>query len=119
MNIIKVNEVKLTEGGPVKDLFMGKVERQNWVSEEIAKDLRVGIVTFSPGARTKFHTHTFEQVLIITEGKGIVATENEEQVVTPGTVIFFPTGENHWHGATENTMCSHITIMTPGKTIFD
>ena len=71
-------------------------------------------VTFGPGARLNFHTHTYEQILYVTEGKGIVATPEEEQVVTPGTVIFIAPGEVHWHGATGDSSFSHIAIQKPG-----
>jgi len=67
-------------------------------------------VNFSPGAVNVFHTHTSDQILYVTEGKGIVATENEEVTVTPGTIIFIPAGERHWHGATKETAFSHIFI---------
>ena len=72
------------------------------------------LVTFNPGARLNFHTHTFEQILYVTEGKGIVATKQEEQTVTPGTVIFIAPGEVHWHGATEDSSFTHIAIQRPG-----
>jgi quercetin dioxygenase-like cupin family protein len=73
-------------------------------------------VNFSKGARTVFHTHTHPQILYVTKGKGIVATEKEEIVVGPGTLVLFPAGENHWHGATKDSEFSHISITTPGKT---
>ncbi len=72
------------------------------------------LVTFEPGAGLNFHTHTYEQILYVTEGKGIVATRQEERVVTPGTVIFIPPGEVHWHGATGDSSFSHIDIQKPG-----
>jgi len=75
-------------------------------------------VNFSPGSVNLFHTHTFDQVLYVTEGTGIVATENKEVTVTPGTIIFIPAGEKHWHGATKDSAFSHIAVMPPGKTSF-
>jgi len=72
------------------------------------------LVTFSPGARLNFHTHTFEQILYVTEGKGIVATRKMEKIVTPGEVIFIAPGEVHWHGATKDSSFSHIAIQKPG-----
>ena len=47
-----------------------------------------------------------------------MATETEEVVVTPGTIIFIPAGENHWHGATRDSAFAHIAIMPPGETRF-
>jgi quercetin dioxygenase-like cupin family protein len=53
------------------------------------------IVIFPPGARNKIHTHSREQVLFVTEGRGIVATENEEVEVTKGDIILIPAYEKH------------------------
>ena len=90
MKVIKVEdvEVKEIEGG---DIFTGgKVYSQFLIGDQIAKEIHVGIVKFSAVARNLFHTHLGEQILIVTEGKGIVATEDKETVVTPGTIIYVP-----------------------------
>jgi quercetin dioxygenase-like cupin family protein len=114
MKVVKMSDVVAQESK--SDLFVGRVRRQSIVEENIAKELRVGVVTFDPGAKNKWHAHTNEQVLYVIEGKGIVATEEEEVVVTPGTFIFIPPGEKHWHGATQEMSFSHISIQSPGKT---
>ncbi|HLF76077.1 MAG TPA: cupin domain-containing protein, partial [Dehalococcoidia bacterium] len=98
-------------------VFTGNVQRRAITGENNAKRLYLGLVKFSPGARTVWHTHTFEQGLVIVEGKGIVATEQHEHVVEPGDVILIPEGENHWHGATESTGMGHISIGGSGQTI--
>jgi len=48
--------------------------------------------------------------LYILRGKGIVADEKEEKVVTKGDIILIPAGENHWHGATQDSWFSHLFI---------
>ena len=73
-------------------------------------DFNVNIVNFGKGVRNKFHSHNSDQILIVTAGKGIVATENEEWIVTEGDVIFIPQGEKHWHGATKESDFSHIYV---------
>jgi quercetin dioxygenase-like cupin family protein len=65
--------------------------------------------------RNKFHTHDGDQVLIIIAGKGIVATEREERVVTVGEVVLFPAGEKHWHGATKDSEFSNIGVTKAGS----
>jgi quercetin dioxygenase-like cupin family protein len=96
-------------------IFLGQVETQPLL-DEVSEHVRLTVVRFHPGARTKLHTHTFEQVLIITEGEGILATETEEHVVRPGAVVVIPPGEPHRHGATAHTPMTHISITTPGET---
>jgi predicted RNA-binding protein with RPS1 domain len=50
-------------------------------------DYNCNIVNFGIGTRNKFHTHESDQILIVTAGEGIVATEKEQRVVTVGDVI--------------------------------
>jgi quercetin dioxygenase-like cupin family protein len=97
-----------------KPLFTGPgVTRQ--VIELDSNEYKVNIVNFSKGIRNKFHAHEYEQVLIVTAGKGIVATEEEEKVVTEGDIILFPAGEKHWHGAAPDSEFSHLYLMKEGK----
>jgi quercetin dioxygenase-like cupin family protein len=112
MKIIKINAVP--KDPYVNPLFTGpEVTRQSLVSD--SKDVVVNIVNFGKGVRNKFHRHTSDQVLIITAGKGYVATEKEKKVVTVGDVVLFPAGEKHWHGATEDSTFSHIYVTKVGS----
>ena len=111
MKIIKMNEISKVPA--VNPLFTGPdVTRQVLVPD--SKEFNVNIVNFGAGVRNKFHAHDGEQILIVTAGKGIVATEEEERVVTPGDVILFPAGEKHWHGATEDSEFSHLYVSRIG-----
>ena len=113
MKVVKISDIKAEES--TNPIFRGKVSIQSLMGKS-EDELRAIVVNFSPGAVNVFHTHTFDQILDVTAGTGIVATESEEVAVTPGTIIFIPTGEKHWHGATEDTVFSHIAIMPPGHT---
>ena len=99
-----------------REIFTGEVHSHTFVDDKIGQRLRMTLVRFSPGGRTKWHRHAFEQGLIITEGRGIVATEDKENVVTPGDYVIVPEGEKHWHGGTEGTAMAHISITMPGET---
>jgi quercetin dioxygenase-like cupin family protein len=70
-----------------------------------SKEFDVSVVNFGKGVRNS------EQILIVTAGEGIVATEDEEVAVTTGDVIFIPAGEKHWHGASQNSEFSHIYMV--------
>jgi quercetin dioxygenase-like cupin family protein len=93
-------------------LFIGQVFRQVIVDPSETQSFNFSIVNFSAGSRNKFHQHTSDQILIVTEGSGVVATDNEERPVTAGDVVLIPAGENHWHGAPGATPMSHIAIQT-------
>ena len=73
-------------------------------------EFNCSVVAFGKGVRNKFHTHESTQILIVTEGKGIVSTETEQREVTVGDVIFFPPGEVHWHGATSDSEFAHVYV---------
>ena len=75
-----------------------------------SKEYEVNMVNFGKGVRNKFHSHDYEQILIVTEGKGIIATEAEEKLITAGDVVFIPANEVHWHGAAADSEFSHIYI---------
>jgi quercetin dioxygenase-like cupin family protein len=112
MKIEKMNEVPRKPDA--KPVFTGPdVTRQVFVSD--SKDIRVHIINFGKGVRNKLHTHDGDQILIIIAGKGIVATEEEKRVVTEGEIVFIPAGEKHWHGATEDSEFSHISIARVGS----
>ena len=81
---------------------------------EGSQQIRVAAVSFPNGSRNVFHTHESEQVLVITEGEGIVATEDEELWVSAGDVVTIPAGEKHWHGARPDTSMVHLAIMLVG-----
>jgi len=116
MKVVDVSRVT-PEDARDNPIFRGEVSVGNIIGES-TDDFRVIVVHFSPGAVNVFHTHSFDQVLYVTEGTGIVATENEEVTVTPGSIIFIPAGENHWHGATRDSAFTHIAVMPPGETSF-
>ena len=97
----------------VAPLFTGPdVTKQLIVSD--SSELTMSIVNFGKGMRNKFHAHSVDQILIITSGTGYVATEKEKRVVTVGDIVWFPAGEKHWHGATEDSELSHIVVTTVG-----
>lgn len=111
MKITKMDQVpKIPQENP---LFTGPVTMQSIVNTDLSKRFLIQQVNFGTGVRNKFHTHAIEQVLIVTSGKGIVATEKEEISVGPGDIIFVPAGEKHWHGAAPGHTFSHLYVMAP------
>lgn len=72
-----------------------------------------GSVTFSPGARSAWHTHPAGQQLIVTAGRGL--TQEWGGPITEikaGDVIYCPPGVKHWHGAAPDSPMTH-TAITP------
>ncbi len=111
MHVVRMNDVPKTPRDT--PLFTGEVTVQPLIPE--GGDYNMAVVNFGKGVRNKFHTHESDQILIVTAGKGIVATESEQREVTVGDVILFTPGEKHWHGATEDSEFSHIYISLAGQ----
>ena len=106
MSQIPTIEMEMTGG-----LMTGtQVYRQPILDTGESSNFNFSIVKFSAGSRNKFHTHSGDQILVITEGTGKVATDNETITVNEGDVVLIPARENHWHGAPDSTSMAHITI---------
>jgi len=114
MNVIKTTQVaKGPVIGSLAPLFPGPVNMQPIIDTQRSKNFLLTQVNFERGTRNRFHSHDTEQILIVTEGKGIVATDKEEITVDPGDVIYVPAGDKHWHGAAKDTTFSHLYVMSP------
>lgn len=101
------------------EYFTGTVRMDPLISAPDPARLRGVSVTFEPGARTAWHTHTLGQTLIVTAGLGLIQKEGDAiQTICPGDVIWIPPGERHWHGATPNCAMTHIALQEAedGKT---
>ena len=84
--------------------------RQPLIPEGTSENFNSSIVNLKKGATTGWHVHKSDQILVITSGIGIVASETEEREVNVGNVVHIREGENHWHGAKKESYMSHITI---------
>jgi quercetin dioxygenase-like cupin family protein len=114
MKVIKPTEVPQESAD--SPLFTGgSVTRQPLVTPDMGNDFSINIVNFSAGARNKMHIHTSDQVLFVTAGKGIIATETAEEVIIIGDVVHVSAGEKHWHGATPDSAFSHIALTAKGS----
>ena len=105
INIKKVKKQYLHQ-----PLFTGKVTRQSPVTDNEGSQLSIDYVHFPKGVRNKFHKHSNDQVLIVTQGQGIVATRKKKHKVKKGDVVWTPAGEEHWHGAIPGSSFTHISV---------
>ena len=68
-------------------------------------------VTFEPGARTAWHTHPLGQTLLVVSGLGLVQREGGSvEQIRPGDIVWFESGEKHWHGAAPTCAMSHVAV---------
>ena len=107
---IKRNGSQPSGKGPA-DYFTGQVRIDPLFSPPEPARVAMAHVTFEPGARTAWHTHPLGQTLIITAGCGWVQRKGGPvEEIHQGDIVWFPSGEKHWHGATATTAMSHIAI---------
>ncbi|MCH9037264.1 MAG: cupin domain-containing protein [Chloroflexi bacterium] len=121
MDVIKHGSVPEEDATNAPIFYGGKVTRQPLVGGDRTRYYNFALVNFSAGAKNKFHTHTSDQILFVTSGRGYVASEAERIEVATGDTAFIPAGEKHWHGATDDSDFSHISLTTPDSTtqVFD
>ena len=106
-----------TEDATNAPLFEGgRVTRQPLFGPSATEYFNFSLVSFAAGARNKFHTHTSDQVLFVTEGTGFVASRSERVEVSEGDAVLVPSGEEHWHGATPDSGFTHISLQAAGST---
>jgi quercetin dioxygenase-like cupin family protein len=76
-------------------------------------------VTFQPGTRTAWHTHTGTQLLLVTAGTCRFQKDGEPiQEAGVGTVISIGPDERHWHGATSGASATHVALNVDATTVW-
>jgi quercetin dioxygenase-like cupin family protein len=77
----------------------------------VSDGTNIGIVHFSPGARTHWHRHPGGQWLYGISGRGRVRTRGERgHVLEPGDVLYVGPDEVHFHGASPSAPMSHVAV---------
>jgi quercetin dioxygenase-like cupin family protein len=111
-------KIRRSGEGPVEDrtgtpIFEGQVHGHPLVTPAESKDIQASYVHFSPGARTRTHRHTSDQLLIVTSGIGKVGDAEGDHVISVGDSVLIPAGHDHWHGAGDTgSPMTHISVQT-------
>ena len=91
--------------------FTGAVKVEMLYTPVDAERASAGTVSFSPGARTAWHSHPLGQTLVVTAGIGRVQRWGDEvEQIRVGDVVHIPAHVKHWHGATADSAMTHIAI---------
>jgi len=93
--------------------FTGVVWSYPLLADDTVYNCVMGNVTFEPGARSNWHYHQSGQILIITDGVGYYQEKGKPiELMRKGDVIKCPPNVTHWHGASPDSACTHIAIVT-------
>ena len=99
-----------TRSGPAAN-FTGSVQIDPLFESTDPSRTSGGRVTFAPGARTAWHSHTLGQILIVTSGSGRVQRWGDPvEEIRPGDVVWIPPHQKHWHGAAPTTGMVHVAF---------
>lgn len=97
-------------GEPISDNFTGEAWLR-MLSAEAEYDCSIYNVTFAPGTRNYWHTHSAGQILLCTEGIGYYQEkDNSARKLLTGDVVHIPADTPHWHGAAPDSRFTHIGI---------
>lgn len=108
---MQLTAIKPTAKGPA-DRFTGDVYVTPISSPQAPPYLASGIVHFAPAARTNWHVHRTGQTLHVLEGIALIGTRDGTIVrARAGETVTCPPGEDHWHGASPDTLAVHIALV--------
>jgi quercetin dioxygenase-like cupin family protein len=98
--------------------FTGRVWRTDYVQPEDANALSGSRFLYEPGARSYWHVHEREQVIIAVSGVGLVAWEGLTAAhrLSAGDWWHVEPGVPHWHGATPTAPFAHLAVTAGGAT---
>lgn len=107
----KISEFPVgNENAGFEKYFTGK----SWLAPLTTnKDLNVPMfnVTFEPGCRNNWHSHTGGQILIAVGGVGYYQERGKAaRRLVPGDVVEIVPDVEHWHGAAPDSWFSHIGV---------
>lgn len=109
MDIYKSSSRSTVQAG--SEHFTGTVMMDPIVEAPAPARVRAVRVSFSPGARTDWHTHPLGQTLHVVSGVGRIQKSGEPvREILAGDTVWIAPGEKHWHGAAPNNAMSHIAI---------
>ncbi len=102
---------RVTKRAPA-EYFTGMVLTDEVVAGAAPSRLRATRVSFTPGARTAWHTHPVGQVLYVLSGIGRYQEVGKPPVMLqPGDTVVIPPEVKHWHGADADHLFVHLALL--------
>lgn len=123
-NARNMDEIKKISAFPVGDklpemfsqYFIGQAYLAR-LTQNGALNCPISNVTFKPGCRNNWHSHTGGQILVAVGGRGYYQAQDEAaRELLPGDVVEIASDVVHWHGAAPDSWFSHLAIETNPQT---
>lgn len=118
LNAQNMEEAKKVSPFPVgeklPEQFAKYFTGQAWLAPlttDRALNVPVSNVTFSPGCRNNWHSHTGGQLLIAVGGRGCYQERGQPvRALLPGDIVEIAPDVVHWHGAAPDSWFSHLAV---------
>ncbi len=118
LNAQNMEEAKKVSPFPVgeklPEQFAKYFTGQAWLAPlttDRALNVPVSNVTFSPGCRNNWHSHTGGQLLIAVGGRGYYQERGQPaRALLPGDIVEIAPDVVHWHGAAPDSWFSHLAV---------
>jgi quercetin dioxygenase-like cupin family protein len=96
--------------------FTGVVLQDEVIVGKPPSRMRATVVSFTPGARTAWHSHPVGQVLYCLSGVGRLCLKGQApQILNPGDTGIIPPDTLHWHGAAPDRLFAHLAMSESGN----
>ena len=106
--------------GEPNDAFAQYFVGQSYLAPLSTNQIGIYNVTFEPKCRNNWHIHHADngggQILICVAGQGYYQQWGKPvQKLNAGDIVNIPANVKHWHGATNDSWFSHLSIEVPGE----
>ena len=106
--------------GQPNDAFAQYFVGQSYLAPLSTNQIGIYNVTFEPKCRNNWHIHHADngggQILICVAGQGYYQEWGKPiQKLNAGDIVNIPANVKHWHGATNDSWFSHLSIEVPGE----
>lgn len=109
IQVFSPGQVSATQGA--SEFFVGDVYVDQRYQGTAPAAISGGLVSFTPRARTAWHTHPLGQTLYVVSGVGRVQMAGGPiREIRPGDLVWIPAGVKHWHGAAPDTPMTHLAL---------
>ena len=109
IQVINPSEMNLNRGP--ESNFFGRRPFPMLVAGEDPSTMTAAYVCFECSARSAWHSHPKGQLLVVTEGSGLIQEWGKPvRKIQEGDVIWTPPDVRHWHGASPDNKMTHLAI---------
>jgi quercetin dioxygenase-like cupin family protein len=114
MTVVRAGARSTKQGASAN--FTGVVWQDEVIVGKAPSRMRATVVSFTPGARTAWHSHPVGQTLYCLSGVGRICLKGQPpKVLNPGDTVIIPPDTWHWHGASSDRLFSHLAMSESGE----